>query len=239
MLQHFQFNWETIGYKGNSAIGEIKRWDCFNDSPAREVRSTVNWVSLHSDLVMTVRTEWFYCSQSSSFQWNPIPVGYIYGGIQLPALRQFQYHRLILSFSFFFSGQQRCRSFACFQRECGSKWCTFFSRQPQPVIPNTLAWWTRSSSQAASCTSSCCNKCTVVLWNADFGSGSQSALLCTLIPLPAEVSVCAEEVQSSSDASQNILQHFLLLLCSQVKDGLVHRVHKVSETLLTGQFSVL
>ena len=190
MLQHFQFNWETVGYKGNTAIGEIKRWDCFNDSPARKVRSTVNWVSLHSDLTMTER--WvillftvIICSVKSHPSWLYVrwqPDGH-FVSISISQINSFLFQTVVVQdFHLFLAGVWAAYD-VLFQ------YIYLFIQQPQPVIPHTLAWWTHSTSQAASCTSSCWNRCSGLLWNADFGLGSQSTLLYTLIPLTAKVSL--------------------------------------------------
>lgn len=173
MLQHFQFNWETIGYKGNTAVGEIKQWDCFNDSPTRKVRSTVNWVSLHSDLSITAYCKcfflFFFCSVIISFCEIPSkhPVEYICWhpaghSMSIPISR-------INSFVF---QTAMVQEFHFFLWQCGSMWCTLFAQQP--VIPNTLARWAHATSQAASCTSSCCNKCATVLRTALYCWGMQT-----------------------------------------------------------------
>lgn len=143
-------------------------------------------------------------------------------GIQPAASCQFQYRRLILLFL-----RQRWLAgwlvgaglftwfflLCFFQQERGSIRCTF------QLLPNTLAQRGARDEPSSFLYISCCNKCATVSrvraalpWNADFGCGVGSLHSSThSSPLSAaEVSVCAGEVQSSSDASQSILHHFCL-----------------------------
>ncbi len=145
MRQHFQFNWETIGYKGHTAIGEIKRWDCFNDSPARKVRPTVNWVSMHSDLTMTVRCELFiviiFCVKSHPSWIYMLASAGCSVSISISQINSFVFQTVMV------------QELHLFLLGLGQHIMYFFAQQPRPVISNTLALWACATSQAASCTS--------------------------------------------------------------------------------------